>query len=341
METSGKERYLNALERKENNIVPVTPIIGHYAATFSDYTIKEFTKNPDIMAKSLLNTQNYFGYDAIYIAADTWINAEAMGCNVNFPEDNPAEGEQLLDSKKDIDKLKVPDPKKDGRWPIMLKAASIVIEKNDDETCIVGNIDQSPFTLAAEIRGIENLMIDLKKDPDFVYELLEICSKSVIVYGKAMAKRGVHVLNTGDSLAQPIGPKYYKQFALPYEKKVFEELKEKTNLPVTLHICGDTTKILEYIPQTKADGFEVDHAVKLQKAFDKIGDKISLIGNIDPVGVLNNKTPDQVKKHTLEMLKKYSNKQGFILASGCTIAPGNPPGNIEAMVNTAREYFEN
>jgi len=341
MKNSGKNLYLNALKREENNIVPVTPIIGHFAGTFSGYTIKEFTTDPEIMAESLLNTQNYFGYDAIYIAADTWINAGAMGCEVNFPENSPAEGKQILDSKKDLSKLKIPDPSKDGRWPLMLEAAEIVCNNNDNQACIIGNIDQSPFTLAGELRGIENLMIDLKEDPDFVFELLDICSEAVIAYGKAMAKQGVQVLNTGDSLAQLIGPKYYQKFALPYEKKVFKELKGKTDLPVTLHICGDTTKILEFIPQSMADGFEVDHAVELQKAFEIVGGEISLIGNIDPVDILNNKTPDVVKKHTKDLLKKHKNKKGFVLASGCTITPDNPEENIKAMVNAAREFSQN
>lgn len=341
MKRSGKELYLKALNREKNNMVPVTPIIGHFAGSFSGYTIKEFTTNPEILAESLLNAQNHFGYDAIYIAADTWINAEAMGCEVNFPVNNPAEGEQILDSKNDLNKLTIPDPEKDGRWPLMLKAAEIVCKNNDNQACIIGNIDQSPFTLAGELRGIENLMIDLKEDPNFVFKLLDICSESVIGYGKAMAKKGVHVLNTGDSLAQLIGPKYFQKFALTYEKKVFKELKKETDLPVTLHICGDTTKILEYIPQTEVDGFEVDHAVMLQKAFELVGEEISLIGNIDPVDILNNKTPEVVKKHIRDILKKHGSKNGFILASGCTIAPDNPAENIKTMVNTTREYFKN
>lgn len=336
---NSKEKYLQTLQKNPVNSIPVTPIVVQYAASFSGYTIREYTKNPKIMAKALVNTQQALNYDAIYVSADTWVNASAMGSEITYPEENPAEGQTLLESKSDINALREPDPSKDGRWPKMLKAAELVVENNQSNACVIGNIDQSPFSLAAELRGIKSFMKDLKQDPKFATDLLEICSKTVMTYGKAMAKKGVDVLNTGDSIAQTIGPDHYREFALPYEKKVFRELKEVTGLPITLHICGDTTKLLDHVPESGADGFEVDHAVDLGKAFEKIGDKMCVIGNVDPIEVLLNKSPEEIKTRVKSILNKYGEKDGFVLASGCGIAPENPTENIEAMINATNNYF--
>lgn len=338
MTKTAKERYIGALNRESLEYTPIVPIIGHFAATFSGYSIKEYTLDPEIMAESLINTQKKLNYDAIYIASDTWVNAGAMGCEVEFFENQPASGKSILSTKSDIKKLKIPNPYTDGRWPIMLEAASKVVEEVGDKICIIGNIDQSPFSLAGELRGLEKLMMDLHEDPSFVFEILNICTEAVIAYGRAMADAGVHVLNTGDSIAQLIGPEMYQKFALPYEKKVFNNLKKKNDIPCTLHICGDTTKIIDLIPESQADGFEVDHAVDIQKAYEHIGSKITLIGNIDPVDVLYNKSPDQIKNITIEYLKDFKDKKGFILASGCAISPDNPAENIQAMVEARQKY---
>lgn len=335
---SAKERVLSALHRERPDRVPVTPLVGHFAARVNGVTIGSFSSNASVLAKSLIEAQRRFGYDAVYVAADTWINAEAMGCAITFPDDSPAFGHPIVSGPDDLAKLRIPDPHEDGRWPMMLRAVELVAAELGETCCIVGNFDQSPFSLAAQLRGTTQFMFDLIDAPQFAFDLLEICAKAVIRYARAIAEAGAHVLNTGDSAAggSLIGAALYEKYALPFERMVFESLAD-TGCPRVLHICGDSHSILEAMATSGAEGLEIDYQMDMADAARRVGDKVCLIGNLNPIHILSN-TPEQIVAESKRIIEAGKQAEGFIFASGCTIAPATPGENISAMVHAAEEY---
>ncbi len=326
------ERVLATYRGEKPDKTPVIPIVGQAAATLNGITISEELKSPETLASSRISCLKRFGYDGLYISADTWVTAEAMGVKISQPSNAPAEGiEPLIKEKKDLDKLKPLNPLEDGRCPLLVEAVRIAVKESKDQFAVIGNFDQSPFSLACALRGINQIMIDLYDSPTFVEKLLEITTESAIRYAKAMAEAGAHILNTGDSPAGLIGPENYIRFALPYEKAMFEELSSYKR-PSVLHICGDTTQLLEKMAESKADGLELDYQVDLVRARETIGDYITIIGNLNPVAIMLEGTPELVKKEA-QKLTSQSDKIGkFILSTGCTIAPTNPPENLRAIV---------
>jgi len=322
--------------------VPVIPLVGQVGAIYCGVTIRQHAHDPVTLARCQVECARRFGYDGIYISADTWVNAEAVGFpQMEHPEDAPAYGRGTwIESVEQIDALKLPDPRRSGRWPVMVEAVRRAVELAGDELLIIGNFDQSPFDLACQFRGIERFMIDLVEAPEFAHRLLAFCAEAVTPYAVALAEAGAHVLNTGDSAASGslIGPKFYTQFAFPYEKKVFDAVRASVDVPITLHICGDASTCLAKMIETGATGIELDYQVELADARRICGDRVTVIGNVNPVDPLLRGTPEQVRACCRECLDAFAGSNRFILATGCAVAPLTPPANLAAMVEAAREF---
>ncbi|MBA7703586.1 Uroporphyrinogen decarboxylase [subsurface metagenome] len=331
------ERALSVFQGQRPDRVPVIPIVGQAAARLNGMSIKEELRSPETLAESRLACLERFGYDGLYISADTWVTAEAMGAPVSQESDSPAQGSKPLLKKKDLTRLKPLDPRKEGRIPLLVQAVRKAALLCRGRFAVIGNFDQSPFSLACALRGINNLMADIMDSPSFVEALLDICTESVIRYAHAMAQAGATILNTGDSPAVLTGPQHYERYALKYERIVFEELKS-LGLPLTLHICGDTGSLLELMGKSGAQGLELDFQVDLAQARKHLPQELTIIGNIDPVSVLLKGSTETVKKAVSGLLEAQEHLGRFILSSGCALAPGTPAENIEALVKAAQDF---
>jgi uroporphyrinogen-III decarboxylase len=83
----------------------------------------------------------------------------------------------------------------------MLSAVRTAVELAGDELLIIANFDQSPFSLAGQLRDVNQFMIDLVENRELAHRLLAFCAEAVSAYAVALAEAGAHVLNTGDSMA--------------------------------------------------------------------------------------------------------------------------------------------
>jgi uroporphyrinogen decarboxylase len=109
-------------------------------------------------------------------------------------------------------------------------------------------------------------------------------------------------------------------------------------LPYFLHICGNTSRIIDEMLETGSDGLELDYRTDAAMAHNKMKDRAVFIGNIDPSGVLALGTPQLVEEKTRELMTIFADTPRFILNAGCAIPPITPPENLRAMINTARSF---
>lgn len=339
---TGKERALAALRGQPQDRPPVIPIVGQAGAAFCEVSYFDHAHDPALLARCQIDCARRFGYDGIYISADTWVNAEAIGFpHVQHPPDQPAGGKGAwIRSVEDIERLSLPDPQRSGRWPLMLDAVRHAVDQVGDELLIIANFDQSPFSLACQLRDINRFTIDILENTTFAHRLLDYCAEAVSNYAIALAHAGAHVLNTGDSSAGGtlIGSRYYETFAFPYEKRVFETIRRVTDVPVTLHICGDTRACLEKMVETTADGIELDEHVDLSVARKTCAARATVIGNVDPIHPLLRGTPEEVRTACRNCLDAFRGSNRFILSSGCALSPSTPPENIKAMVEAVETF---
>jgi MtaA/CmuA family methyltransferase len=177
-------------------------------------------------------------------------------------------------------------------------------------------------------------MFKAMDDQPLVLALMDRCAEYTVAYAQAMAAAGADMLSGGDSPAGLMGPRLYREIALPYERQVIARIKASTDKPVSLHICGDATPILGDMAATGADVLELDHQVDLARALPLIGPDIAIWGNLDPVRVLARGTPEQVRQATRDVLEtvRAANHRRFVVSSGCTLAVETPPDNLRAML---------
>jgi uroporphyrinogen decarboxylase len=182
-------------------------------------------------------------------------------------------------------------------------------------------------------------MIDLIENREFAHRLLDYCAAAVSRYAIAMAEAGAHVLNTGDSVASGslVGPQVYSEFAFPYEKKVFDAVRARFDTPISLHICGDTSTCLDKMVQTGADAIEIDHVMDLRRVRQVCRDRVTAIGNVNPVDPLMSGTSGSVTAACRACLEAFAGSNRFILATGCAVSPLTPPANLAAMAQAVRQ----
>ena len=110
-----------------------------------------------------------------------------------------------------------------------------------------------------------------------------------------------------------------------------------TGMPYSVHICGDTNRIVPLMGQTGARILEVDWKVDMGAARKAVPEDVVLMGNLNPSDPLCLGTPDQVRQQAKGIIEATRGK-GLILSSGCAMGANTKPENMEAMVASARLY---
>lgn len=138
---------------------------------------------------------------------------------------------------------------------------------------------------------------------------MDRCADYALAYAKALAAAGADMLSGGDSPAGLIGPRLYREVALPAEQRVIAGLKAHASLLISLHICGRATTT-------------------------------ALWGNLDPVVVLARGSREQVCAATDRVLRTVAahGRLRFVLSSGCTLSVDTPSANLAAMRQRARHW---
>jgi uroporphyrinogen decarboxylase len=319
------------------------PLAVHYCAGMAGVSIREYTTDARVLSDCIIAYHERFRPDAVWVSADTWVTAEAMGATVGFAgDDSPlgGTGQPLVSTMADIDRIPAPDPSCQGRMPLMIEALRRVKDALGADTFIVACFDQYPFSLACATMGIDRLMISLLDDRPFVDALMEKCFEYTVAYAMALGTAGADMLSGGDSPAGLVGPTLYREVALPLERRLIARLHSQLGLPVSLHICGDATPILADMAGSGADVIELDHQVEIGEACRTVGPDVAVWGNLDPVGLLAQASAEDVRRATRKQLDtvRTSGQRRFVLSSGCTLAAETPSENLKAMFDVARGH---
>ncbi|MGM0379088.1 MAG: uroporphyrinogen decarboxylase family protein, partial [Bacillota bacterium] len=202
-----------------------------------------------------------------------------------------------------------------------------------------GVLISGPFTAAASIYKTANLLRATRKDSENLHRLIDFCTQNLKKIYREFIKRGALILMC-DPIASGtiIHKKQYREFVLPYTIELVKEIHEAGGM-VCYHICGDTTSIITDMIESGCDMLSIDNKVDLEYTKNQIGDKVPILGNVDPVDVMNLGSPEDVKNAVKECLKKgYNSEKGYILASGCDLSGDIPLENVDAFMEAAREY---
>jgi MtaA/CmuA family methyltransferase len=316
---TGKERCLAAIRGEAVDRVPVFPLLMFFAQQRLGVTYREFATNGRVTAEAQIAMFTRFGVDAITACTDAYRLVADLGGTMVFLEDRPPfAAAPLVHSRVDLHRLPKPDPTETGsRMGDRCQACTEMVRYVGADALILGWVDM-PFAEACSLCGLSEFMVMLYDFPALAHEVLEFLTQRVIEFALAQLATGVDGVGAGDAAASLISAPHYREFAQPYEKRVVEAVHQARKL-LKLHICGNTTALLNDMAAVGADLYNVDHLVDLRAArtaYDGAG--LCYKGNLDPVADMLQATPTQCLARCRECLDAARGSR-YMLSPGCEI----------------------
>ncbi len=188
---------------------------------------------------------------------------------------------------------------------------------------------------SADLRGINAIMLDFFDSPGFVRDLFEFVLEMELCFARAQLEAGADIIGIGDAAASLVGPDIYNEFVWPYEAKLVSGIHGAGGL-VRLHICGRTTKLLSRLGELGCDIVDIDFVTPMSAARAQMGPKQVLLGNVEPVGVLRNSTPERVTETVMGCHRDAGGR--YIVGAGCEITRDTPEENLRALCNYAVQH---
>jgi uroporphyrinogen decarboxylase len=261
---NGLERVKATFRRKEVDRLPFYPIVSGLSAGLVGMTTAEYYRDLTKMVEAQIRLYEDLRQDVVVLMPDLFMEVDAMGAEVEFPEDDvPRLKSYLLKDKAALGALVMPEPEKSGRLPVYLEACRRGADAVTESA--VGGVICGPWTLATNLRGAQELIIDTVEDPEFVHELMRFTSGITKSFGEAVAGARVGLsLSEAPASLSLISPKIFNKFVLPYLKDIVSYLREKRTA-VTLHICGFIDPIMEDIVSSGAIAVSMDQPSSLDK----------------------------------------------------------------------------
>jgi uroporphyrinogen decarboxylase len=327
-EPMGRHYVISALRRKYLDRVPTTVLIGPYCSRLKNYSVREILKDAKKSAEAHVEFYHRFEPDSLIVYNDIYLELEALGCELEFPEDSISHPkEPLLTERSQLASLKVPDPKKDGRLPYFIELCERV-SSEVRKTATVGLGHCGPWNLAMHMRGTEKLLVDDLMDPDFVHELMRFTTEVVKVMGDALIEAGfAPSLGEATASCSLISPQIYRDFVKPYHKELHDYFLSK-KVPMSLHICGFIDPIMEDVLDTGINFISLDAPSSLKKLVDLSKGKVTIMGNV-PTGLFADGEPGEMEQAVRTCLETAAEGSGFILSSGCEIPFNSTEDRIE------------
>jgi len=306
----------------------------HFAARFNKKTYAEFASDYRVLVESNAACAEHFDLDAVMLVSDPYRETSAFGAKVEFPADSvPICREKIVRTADDVRALKNPDVHDAKRTLDRILGAAYCREVLGDEIPVIGWIE-GPLAEACDLAGVNEILLALALEPDFVRLLMDKCLITAKKFARAQIEAGCTVMAVGDAICSQISLSMYESLVLPLHQRLFRFI-HSLGTPVKLHICGNITHLLPALAQTGADIIDLDWMVDMDGAHAVLGDRIVLSGNLNPVSVIQDYPAERLAEITKELVSSETGKP-FILSGGCEITVNTPVANLMAMREAAR-----
>jgi uroporphyrinogen decarboxylase len=336
------ETFLKACRREPAGYTPVWLMrqagryMKEYMAIKEKYSFLEMCRTPEIACEVTLQPIKAFELDAAIIFADILLPLEGMGINLEFAKNMGPKISNPVRTSADIDAVKVIDP--DADVPYLLEAIKMVRAELNGKVPLIG-FSGAPFTLASYIiegGGSKNyihtksIMYD---DPGAWKALMDKITEIVIRYLNAQVKAGAQALQLFDSWVGCLGPDDYREYALPYTKKIIDSVDKSVPF---INFSTNTGTYLEILKEAGGDVMGVDWKVRLDEAWARIGHDKAIQGNLDPVVLFG--PVSEIRKRAKEIIEMAGGRPGHIFNLGHGIILGTPVDSVRAIVDAVHEF---
>jgi len=341
---NSKDRFLAALMLETPDRVPVfyQQLGGaRHVLQAAGLTMREGFHDPDAFARIAIKSHDLFGYDNIMIGwGDLLTEAQALGSTWKFPERDfyPRIDQYAVREPGDVDRLVPVDPMTDRFWSVPLKAGAILQEKVGSEVAVVGSVI-SPFFVATELRGYENIMMDTINDPSMVHDMIRVAMDSEMMYGERIAELGLEAtfLDGSSASGQLVSPEMCAEYDIAYLRPLLERYR---SLGIRTIVHNDSQ--CPYLDQQIESGASATHfnndLVDLPDIFQRYRGKVCLVSGINHQVVIFNKTATEVEEKVREAIELFGKGPGLMIAPGSEIPFKSPIENILRVREACEKY---
>ena len=312
------------------------PVLSFPCVSLLGITVRELISDSELQAKGMKAVAERTDAAASVSFMDLSVEAECFGATVAVSDDEvPTVTGRIINDMDEANALEIPTIGS-GRTQIYIDAIKQAAELITDRPVLAGII--GPYSLAARLFDVSEIMMDCYDDPDTVHTVLEKVTAFLIEYAKAYKAAGANGIVMAEPVAGLLSPTLEEEFSSPYVKQIVDAVQED-DFAVIYHNCGDNVpKMLDSIMTTGCAAYHFGNAIDMERdIIPQVSSDTVVMGNIDPAGTLRMGTPEKVREETLALLEGCSKYPNFVLSSGCDIPPMTPWDNIDAFFRARRD----
>jgi uroporphyrinogen decarboxylase len=321
---------------------------GRYQKEFQNIRKKvsllELCKRPDLVSEVTLLPVQQLNVDAAIIFADILLPLDAMGAGLSYVEGKGPVIENAVSSLADMANLKTIEP---NDLNYVMDAIKLTRQNLKADIPLIG-FAGAPFTLVSYLveggstRDFKKTKLFMYKQSDVFHALMETISEFTWRYLNEQINAGVQAIQLFDSWVGCLSPSDYKQFVLPYSKKIFDNVKKSTtsisHIPA-IHFATSSYGLLELMREAGGDVFGVDWRAPIDNAWQKIGHDRAIQGNLDPHVLFADKK--MILEKTKEILRATKDKHGHIFNLGHGVLPATSVDNVKYLVEIVHDLGGN
>ena len=289
------------------------------------------------MAVLALSGYEVAGFDTVMPAFSVQQEGEALGCKVDW-----GHRDMMPDIKespyKDFHKVEIPhNLLEKPSMRVVLDALSILKRQVGDQVAVVGKV-MGPWTISYHLAGVENFLRQVGRGirdteaKDRVNRMLDQVMEVPIKFARAQLQAGADIVVVADhATGDLVSAKVYKEYLQPRHKIITSEIGG----PLILHVCGNCKDRIEMFADAGFNAYHFEWQLDAKDAVARVGDRISLVGNIDNANVLFMGTPEDVYKQA-----RYAIESGVnIIGPECAIPLETPLENLKAISEAVRAGY--
>ncbi|MBP3387889.1 MAG: uroporphyrinogen decarboxylase family protein [Clostridia bacterium] len=313
------------------------PILSFPSVSLLGISVRELIADSDSQALGMKRIAEQVDSAAAVSLMDLSVEAECFGAQIRiFDDEVPTVVGRLIHDEDEANALIVPSvgAARSGLYVEAIRKAAALIT---DRPVFAGMI--GPFSLAARLLDVTEIMMDCYEDPDMVHAVLDKCTEFLIEYAKAYRDAGANGIMMAEPVAGLLSPTLEEEFSSPYVKRIVDAA-QTDDFIVIYHNCGDNTpKMVKSILSTGAAAYHFGNSIDMKKMLEAIGDDVIVMGNVDPAGEIRLGDPESVRNATLSVMETCCEHPNFVISSGCDIPPLSPWENINAFFDAVGEFY--
>lgn len=322
MKINMKQWVADIIHQKE---VTAMPVMTHPGIELNGNTVREAVSKGKVHAEAVIKLTQAYQSVAACTIMDLTTEAESFGTEIAFSDEAvPAVVGHMLTDVKSINELQVPSLSA-GRIPQYLKANLLAARAIQDRPVFAGCI--GPFSLAGRLYDMSEIMVLIYEHPDEAHTLLAKCTQFIEKYCEALKQTGVNGVLMAEPAAGLMSNDDCKTFSSAYVKYIVNKVQDD-NFIVVLHNCGNQGHCTEAMVETGAAAYHFGNKCQMEEVIKEVPPTALAMGNLDPVSLFKDGTPEQMRKATIDLLEKTRQYPNFVLSSGCDTPPHTPIENV-------------